>query len=1096
MKKTLLSMALCLTISILVINVNAQNKAAILSTYTSLSDLQINGDDDEYEAANWFVNTYGGDFLSTADVAARDLSQYKVLWIAIDRVGTGNGLPNELTATGVLNKIKTYYQAGGNLLLTNHATRYLVNLGRTTRLPGISGEGTGSTNTDDWGVNSVIGSSYDHSGDFLYAGMTPNFTEGTSKKVYNLIASGYKEDHNSMWDLNAFDYTGNPNIVVNFETENNATVLGTWQHVTDYCCAGIVDFHKTVSYGRCIAIGLAAYEWNQNSGTNPYQSNIQLLTKNALDELTCSTCGQSEPQEGLVLVAHFPMEINANTKISEIVANKSFTVEQVRPVRENIAGAVGQALRFDGNSTFVNAQINVNNLNNQAVSMELWAAMENYPMMNTDGNNTDFTVIAGNMKTSANSGFAFVVNTRGEYGFQVYIDGNLYSCIADAKFPLYSWAHVQAVVSVASHKITLYYNGVQAKQTTISGAAISVGSAPFSIGKSYNDIKNGNFYLNTVCGLIDEIKVYSGELAAPTVTQTPENTANLAIPASRFEDEIQRPLFRGMPAAAWTNEPHGLIFHNGKWHLFFQKNGNGAYWGQIVWGHITSTDLVNWTEEQPSLYNDKYYDIKGVWSGCIFKDDSYNNGKPTIFYTSVDFAKASMVMATPADDDLHTWTKNGQVVPQRPAGLDDDFRDPCVFKANGNIYMLVGSNKGGRGAATLHRYNAANNTWTNDGAMFFQSPNTSYGTFWEMPYIVEMEANKWLFVVTPLGMAGGVECLYWVGTINTNGTFSPTSQFPKELDLGGFSHHGFGLLSPAITKHNGKIVAIGIVPDMTSGNYMYERGWAGTYNLPREWSLDAQNNLVQKPATDMTFPRSTANVFNQTNISLSGTQSLNPVSGKVVEVEGIFTVSSNSAQKFGFNLRKNGSAAIKIFYEKSTNKIIVDATSVPRHIQDGGVFDGIYSQVLPKTFSAGETLKIHAFLDHSILDLFINDAWAASVRIFATDNNANDVEVFTEGGATQVQSVKAWNWEKSETGTGIFNVRESDKEVVYYNNALHFKNISENAKVNIYDLFGKMVFCRGVARNAPTMVDLPKNQIFIVRINDNGEIVSRKIITN
>jgi hypothetical protein len=107
MKKTLLSMALCLTISILVINVNAQNKAAIKSTYTSLSDLQINGDDDEYEAANWFVNTYGGDFLSTADVAARDLSQYKVLWIAIDRVGTGNGLPNELTAIGVLNKIKT-----------------------------------------------------------------------------------------------------------------------------------------------------------------------------------------------------------------------------------------------------------------------------------------------------------------------------------------------------------------------------------------------------------------------------------------------------------------------------------------------------------------------------------------------------------------------------------------------------------------------------------------------------------------------------------------------------------------------------------------------------------------------------------------------------------------------------------------------------------------------------------------------------------------------------------------------------------------------------------------------------------------------------
>jgi hypothetical protein len=88
-----------------------------------------------------------------------------------------------------------------------------------------------------------------------------------------------------MWDLTTFSYSGDPNIVVNFETENNATVLATWQQVTDYQYAGIVDFHETGSYGECIAIGVAAYEWNQNSGTNPYQANIRRLTKNALDKL-------------------------------------------------------------------------------------------------------------------------------------------------------------------------------------------------------------------------------------------------------------------------------------------------------------------------------------------------------------------------------------------------------------------------------------------------------------------------------------------------------------------------------------------------------------------------------------------------------------------------------------------------------------------------------------------------------------------------------------------------------------------------------------------------------------------------------------------
>ena len=72
-----------------------------------------------------------------------------------------------------------------------------------------------------------------------------------------------------------------------FEEENNATVLATWGHVTDYCCAGMVEFAPTTEYqGTCIALGLAAYEWNQNSNLNVYQDNIMLMTKNILHYLS------------------------------------------------------------------------------------------------------------------------------------------------------------------------------------------------------------------------------------------------------------------------------------------------------------------------------------------------------------------------------------------------------------------------------------------------------------------------------------------------------------------------------------------------------------------------------------------------------------------------------------------------------------------------------------------------------------------------------------------------------------------------------------------------------------------------------------------
>jgi beta-fructofuranosidase len=786
------------------------------------------------------------------------------------------------------------------------------------------------------------------------------------------------------------------------------------------------------------------------------------------------------------LAAHFPMDLTADgLKITETVANKSFQVENARPVRENVAGTVGQALRFDGYSTCVTGQIESQNLSNQAISAELWVAVENYPMMNTDGNNNDYTLIAGNLKTAQSSGFGFILNTRGGFGFSVYIDGTVYACLSPTILPRYEWTHIMATVNVATHKMQLYVNGTKVRITNFAGSAISVGTKPFVIGKSFEDITVGQNKLNTVNGLIDEIKIYSGILPEPSSAQTPENSADLTIPDTRFQDEIQRPIFHGMPAAAWTNEPHGLIYHNGMWHLFFQKNGNGPYWGQIVWGHIVSYDLANWTEVIPALYNDNSYDIKGVWSGCIFQDTNFNNGQPTLFYTGVDFAKASIVTATPNDENLLEWTKQGQIVPRCPDGLSDDFRDPYVFKANGNIYMIVGSSKDGKGCATLHQYNPSNNTWSNTDAIFYQAANADYGTFWEMPAVVEITPGKWLFEVTPLGMSGGTQTLYWVGTINTNGTFNPYTNIPKELELGNMSREGFGLLSPSITQHDGKTIAIGIVPDMMDG---YSRGWAHTFSLPREWTLDAQNNLVQKPCSELLSTRS-ANAFNQQNFTLNGSQSLSPIAGKAVELMGEFKISGNNNQTFGFDVRKNGNTALKIYYQRSNNNIVVDATNIPRIVNDSRRFDGFYTTALPKTFSTGEVIKIHAFIDHSILDIFINDTWAFSVRIFPTDANANEIEVSAVN--TEVQRVSAWNLQNN-TSTAMVENPIREKQIFYANNRLYFNNISENAQITIYDITGKIFFRQN---HFSDNIYLPKNRLYIVRINDNGNSFASKIIS-
>lgn len=254
-------------------------------TYESISDIE---DDDELAAATWFANTYADGVIIPVSAIKNntiDLSGFGVLWIQIDRIGTG-ALPASLLDNDVKTAINNYHKNGGGLLLTNHATQYISELGRTTRKPGIIGAGNGGTGSDHWAFNFNLGMTYDQGSHAIYKGLTKD-TQYFGHPTIALIGPGYREDHNSMWDLNSYPYTvAGDNVVDKFQKENNATVLATWGHVTDFCCAGIIEFKANATYkGKAIAIGLAAYEWNQNSGVNVHQAAIETLTKNSFNYL-------------------------------------------------------------------------------------------------------------------------------------------------------------------------------------------------------------------------------------------------------------------------------------------------------------------------------------------------------------------------------------------------------------------------------------------------------------------------------------------------------------------------------------------------------------------------------------------------------------------------------------------------------------------------------------------------------------------------------------------------------------------------------------------------------------------------------------------
>lgn len=538
--------------------------------------------------------------------------------------------------------------------------------------------------------------------------------------------------------------------------------------------------------------------------------------------------------------------------------------------------------------------------------------------------------------------------------------------------------------------------------------AISNTAETIFVGKGEEEVKDGPFNLNTFNGLIDEIEVFDTLLTEAEIkAKKAENDADLTIPASRFADQRLRPLFHGMPGANWTNESHGMLYSDGRYHVFFQKNGNGPYMSRLHWGHISSENLYDWREENIAIMPGDPYDIKGCWSGSVFTDPTIGGGKPTALYTAVDYVRAVIAQATADDEGLIKWSKaqGNPVINGRPNGLSDDFRDPYFFRNGEKAYIIVGSSKNGVGTTTLHEYNSLSGSWSNDGRTFFSgSDKESAGTFWEMPNITKMDNGKWLFTCTPLGTTTGVHTLYWTGDIAADGTFVPDSYSAKPRSLELISKDGFGLLSPTIYTHNGKTLMLGIVPDKLAGMDNYNLGWAHTYSLPREISLGADGSLVQKPFEGLRELRTDKLHSQIENGTLDGTRVFEGVYGPRVEVSATFAVGNS---EFGCRLFKNSAGAVEVSYNPVNNQLTVDMTKVNKLSNDKGRYDGVYQCYLPERPAAGSDLTLDVFADGSILDIFVNNRWATSIRVFPTDSDANGVELFSEG-PTEVKQADAW----------------------------------------------------------------------------------------
>ena len=156
----------------------------------------------------------------------------------------------------------------------------------------------------------------------------------------------------------------------------------------------------------------------------------------------------------------------------------------------------------------------------------------------------------------------------------------------------------------------------------------------------------------------------------------------------KLQNDPLRPKYHFTAPWGWINDPNGLIFWKGRYHLFYQFNPNAAYWKSIQWGHASSTDLCHWTHHPIAMAPEPG---KPDWNGCYSGCAVVQNGVPTLVYLGVP---GGICTATSTDDELIHWTKHPQnpVIAWPRPGEKKEYKtfDPSVWQHGGSWYALSG----------------------------------------------------------------------------------------------------------------------------------------------------------------------------------------------------------------------------------------------------------------------------------------------------------------------------------------------------------------------------------------------------------------------
>lgn len=477
-------------------------------------------------------------------------------------------------------------------------------------------------------------------------------------------------------------------------------------------------------------------------------------------------------------------------------------------------------------------------------------------------------------------------------------------------------------------------------------------------------------------------------------------------------DEMYRPQFHFSPQENWMNDPNGMVYHNGEYHLFYQYNPFGNTWGHMSWGHAVSEDLVRWEHLPVALYEENNVMI---FSGSAVVDHNNTSGFGTTenppmvaiytgHHTDQELQDQRIAYST---DNGRSWTKyEGNPV------LDEgmaNFRDPKVlWHEDTEQWVMV--------LALPAEYKVAFygspdlKSWEKLSEF---GPSAATDGIWECPLLFQLPVEgtgekRWVLQVdlNPGGPAGGSGSQYFLGDFD--GT--AFTQDPATLGETRWVDHGpdyYAVQSfENVTTENGGQIWMAWMNNWAYAQEIPTSPWRSAMTIPREIMLREYEDgtyLVRKPAENLKKLR--GEHFSFQDKTIRGNSDLlasSGVKGNLLEVIAEFKLAD--ATKFGFRVAEGDTEETILGYNTQTDELYIDR-SKSGEVNFSKNFSMFHTAPLPDKEGR---INIHFYLDASSLEVFANDGRTSMTeRIFPSEQGTG-ISLFSEGGEVELVHLDIW----------------------------------------------------------------------------------------